>query len=103
MLAVCLAVVTIMSHRSHTAAVVQRTEANDQWTFYQSKRIKFHSLELGIDMLGLLGKDKAGVEEAVTRYRVREGEGRKGRQGNPGRGQGQGRRNPPHRGQSAAL
>jgi hypothetical protein len=67
-LAVCLAVVSIMSHRSHTAAVVQRTEANDQWTFYQSKRIKFHSLELGIDMLGLLGQGKAGVEEAVTRY-----------------------------------
>jgi hypothetical protein len=67
-LAVCLAVVTILSHRSHTAAVVQRTEANDQWTFYQSKRIKFHSLELGIDMLALLGKDKAGVEEAVARY-----------------------------------
>jgi hypothetical protein len=48
--------------------VVERTEANDQWSFYQSKRIKFHSLELGIDMLGLLGKDKAGVAEAVTRY-----------------------------------
>jgi hypothetical protein len=67
-LAVFLAVVTIMSHRAHTAAVVQRTEANDQWSFYQSKRIKFHSLELGIDMLGLLGKDKAGVEEAVKRF-----------------------------------
>jgi hypothetical protein len=67
-LAVCLAVVTIVSHRAHTAAVVERTEANDQWTFYQSKRIKFHSLELGIDLLNLLGKDKAGVAEAVTRY-----------------------------------
>src|ERR1700680_4781545 len=67
-LAVCLAVVSILSHRAHTTAVVQRTEANDQWSFYQSKRIKFHSLELGIDLLGLLGKDKAGVEQAVTRY-----------------------------------
>jgi hypothetical protein len=67
-LAVCLAVVTILSHRAHTTAVVERTEANDQWSFYQSKRIKFHSLELGIDMLALLGKDKAGVEEAVARF-----------------------------------
>jgi len=32
-LAVFLAVVTIMSHRAHTTAVVQRTEANDQWSF----------------------------------------------------------------------
>jgi hypothetical protein len=69
-LAVFLAVVTILSHRAHTTAVVERTEANDQWSFYQSKRIKFHSLELGIDMLGLLGKDKPGVEEAVKRYEV---------------------------------
>jgi len=69
-LAVFLAVVTIMSHRAHTTAVVQRTEANDQWSFYQSKRIKFHSLELGIDMLGLLGQGKAGVEEAVKRFEV---------------------------------
>jgi hypothetical protein len=69
-LAAFLAVVTILSHRAHTTAVVERTEANDQWSFYQSKRIKFHSLELGIDMLGLLGKDKPGVEEAVKRYEV---------------------------------
>ena len=68
LLAVCLAVVTILSHRAHTTAVVQRTEANDQWTFYQSKRIKFHSLELGVDMLRLLGKDKPGVEDAVARF-----------------------------------
>jgi hypothetical protein len=67
-LAVFLAVVTIISHRAHTAAVVQRTEANDQWSFYQSKRIKYHSLELGIDMLGLLGKDKPGVDESVQRF-----------------------------------
>jgi len=67
-LAVFLAVVTILSHRAHTTAVVERTEANDQWSFYQSKRIKFHSLELGIDMLGLLGQGKAGVEEAVKHF-----------------------------------
>lgn len=67
-LAVCLAVTSIASHRAHTAAVVERTEANDQWSFYQSKRIKYHSLELGIDLLGTLGKDKAGVEETVAHY-----------------------------------
>ena|SRR5579871_4562813 len=67
-LAVFLAVVTILSHRAHTNAVVERTEANDQWSFYQSKRIKFHSLELGIDMLNLLGKDKTGVGESVERF-----------------------------------
>ena len=38
-LAVFLAVVTIASHRAHTTAVIVRTEANDQWSFYQSKRM----------------------------------------------------------------
>src|SRR6476660_4274546 len=46
-LAVGLAVVSIASHRAHTTAVLLKTEANDRWSFYQSKRIKLHSLELG--------------------------------------------------------
>ena len=67
-LAVGLAVVSIASHRAHTAAVVERSEANDQWSFYQSKRIKFHSLELGADMVTLLGHDKPGSEQMLSRY-----------------------------------
>jgi hypothetical protein len=39
-IAVFLAVVTIQSHRSHTAAVIYKTEANDQWAYYQAKSIK---------------------------------------------------------------
>lgn len=67
-LAVALAVVSIASHRAHTMAVVEQAEANDQWSFYQSKRIKFHSLELGSDLMSLLGQDKPGAEQALTRY-----------------------------------
>ena len=39
-IAVFLAAVTIMSHRSHTDAVIFKTEANDKWAFYQAKSIK---------------------------------------------------------------
>ena len=39
-IAVFLAAVTIMSHRSHTEAVIYKTEANDKWAFYQAKSIK---------------------------------------------------------------
>jgi hypothetical protein len=39
-IAVFLAVVTIQSHRSHTAAVIYKTEANDKWAYYQAKSIK---------------------------------------------------------------
>jgi hypothetical protein len=71
-LAVALAVVSIASHRAHTMAVVEKSEANDQWSFYQSKRIKFHSLELGTDMVNLLGHDKPGSEQMLARYESEE-------------------------------
>jgi len=71
-LAVALAVVSIASHRAHTAAVVERSEANDQWSLYQSNRIKFHSLELGVDLVNLLGREKPGAEQTVTRYEADE-------------------------------
>lgn len=67
-LAVFLAVVSIASHRAHTMAVVNQAEANDQWSFYQSKRIKFHSLELGADLMSTLGREKPGAEQAIARY-----------------------------------
>jgi len=39
-IAVFLAAVTIMSHRTHTDAMIYKTEANDKWAFYQAKSIK---------------------------------------------------------------
>ena len=71
-LAVLLAVVTIASHRAHTEGVLLKTEANDRWSFYQSKRIKFHSLELGSDLLSVLGRDKPGAEQALARYEAEQ-------------------------------
>ena len=39
-LAVLLAVVTIASHRTHTAAIIHKSGSNDQWAYYQATRIK---------------------------------------------------------------
>jgi hypothetical protein len=66
-LAVLLAVVTIVSHRAHTDAVLLKADANDQWSFYQSKRIKFHTIELGQDLIGLLGTGEK-AEALAKRY-----------------------------------
>jgi hypothetical protein len=71
-LAVCLAVVSIQSHRAHTTAVVERSEANDKWSQYQSNRIKFHSLELGVDLMHVLGSDKPAAEQTSARYEVQK-------------------------------
>ncbi|MGB7621639.1 MAG: DUF4337 domain-containing protein [Terriglobia bacterium] len=66
--AVALALVTIVSHRTHTHAIVLRTEVNDQWQYYQSKRIKFHNLELGQDLIAALGANGEAAEKVLSRY-----------------------------------
>jgi Domain of unknown function (DUF4337) len=68
-LAVFLAIVTIASHRTHTEAIILRTEANDRWQFYQSRRIKLHSLELGEDLMATLGSKNDATEKAIEKYR----------------------------------
>jgi hypothetical protein len=68
-LAVLLAVVTIVSHRAHTDAVLFKSTANDKWSYFQSKRIKFHNLELGIDLLNAMPQRDKTAEETVARYK----------------------------------
>src|SRR4029077_2816071 len=70
LLAVVLALVTIASHRAHTEGVLLKTEANDKWSFYQSKRIKLHSLELGEQLVALLGARTPETAKAVENFRA---------------------------------
>ena len=67
-IAVFLAVATIVSHRAHTEAVLMKSEANDKWSYYQSKRIKFHSLELGEDLINVLGSKNADAQKMLEKY-----------------------------------
>jgi hypothetical protein len=69
-IAVLLAAVTIQSHRTHTAAVVFKSEANDQWSFFQSKRIKQHTLELGGDLLRTMGPQNQATADLLKHYEV---------------------------------
>lgn len=62
---IILAVVTIASHRAHTAAVIARTEANDQWSFFQSKKLRQHLAEIGSSLATNLASDSARVEALV--------------------------------------
>src|SRR6478752_6180560 len=70
---VLLSVVTIASHRQHTAAVVYRTEANDQWAYYQAKKIREYQAEVGVTQLKSLGaadatKVEAGMKALDTQH-----------------------------------
>lgn len=67
-LAVLLGIVTIVSHRAHTDAVLYKSDANDKWAYYQAKKIKFHSLELGVDLLNAMPTRGPEAGETLARY-----------------------------------
>src|SRR5437868_7953220 len=58
--AVVLAVVTILSHRAHTEAVLLKAAANDTWARYQSTRVKLHGIEVGEDLVATLAPTARG-------------------------------------------
>src|SRR5450755_2977259 len=64
---ILLSIVTILAHREHSAAVVHKTEANDQWAFYQAKKIREHNAQIGATLLNALASDPARVAAASAR------------------------------------
>ena len=67
-LAVCLAIVTIASHRTHTAAIMQKSTSNDQWAYYQATRVKLHSTELGENLVSTFGGKNQAAEKMIHDY-----------------------------------
>jgi hypothetical protein len=59
---ILLSVVTIASHRAHTEAVIHRTESNDQWAFYQAKKIRESTSDVALTLLRALEPDPAKNE-----------------------------------------
>ena len=66
---IVLAFVTIASHRAHTAAVIHRTEANDQWSFYEAKKEREHLMDVAAGLLGVVQVAQADKAQALgTQY-----------------------------------
>jgi hypothetical protein len=65
---ILLAVVTIMSHREHTEAVVHKTEANDQWAYYQAKKIREYSATVGAGVVNALASDPGKAAAASGKF-----------------------------------
>ena len=53
-LAVLVAVVTLLGHRAHTEEVVLQAKSSDQWAYYQAKNIRRHTDELFTDLTAVL-------------------------------------------------
>jgi hypothetical protein len=52
-LAVLVAMVTVLGHRSHTEAVLMQSRAGDQWNEYQAKKIRMDNLSVTLDLLDI--------------------------------------------------
>jgi hypothetical protein len=50
-LAVMVALVTLLGHRAHTEELLLQTQATDQWALYQARNIRLHEMQAVADML----------------------------------------------------
>jgi hypothetical protein len=66
-LAVLVAVATLLGHRAHTEEVVLQARSSDQWAFYQAKNIRRHTDELFTDLTSILA-----TTDAATMAKLRE-------------------------------
>jgi hypothetical protein len=62
-----LSVVTISSHRAHTQAVITRTESNDDWAYYQAKKIRENTDDVAATVLQALAQDPGKSADAVKK------------------------------------
>ena len=70
-LAVLVALVTVLGHRSHTEAVLMQSRAGDQWNEYQAKKIRMDNLSVDVDLLALQpGNDTAAVAAKTKEYQA---------------------------------
>jgi hypothetical protein len=69
-LAVLVAVTTVLGHRTHTEAVLDQNKATDQWNEYQAHKIRSYDTSLMVDLLSTVAlSDKeaaAKIEKAYT-------------------------------------
>ena len=68
-LAVLVAVTTVLGHRTHTEAVLYQNKATDQWNFYQAKKIRANDTQLAQDLLSVMTvADKAAAAKVAKSY-----------------------------------
>jgi hypothetical protein len=73
-LAVLVAVTTVLGHRTHTEAVLEQAKASDQWNLYQAKKIRQYNTQLTVDLLGTLPvRDGAAAGKITDAYKAHLG------------------------------
>jgi Domain of unknown function (DUF4337) len=70
LIGIVLAIATINAHRAHTATIITRTEANDEWSFYEAKKGREHLNDVAAQLAEGLNSDPARVSAMVTKFRA---------------------------------
>jgi hypothetical protein len=58
-LAVLVAAVSLLGHRTHTEEIILQNKVTDQWSYYQAKNIRLHTDELFADLAGVVSSKDA--------------------------------------------
>jgi hypothetical protein len=66
-LAVLVAVTTVLGHRTHTEAVLDQNKATDMWNFYQAHKIRANETELAADLLGVVALDNKDAATTLAK------------------------------------
>lgn len=68
-LAVLVAIATLLGHRGSTEELMLQAKASDQWALFQAKNIRLHEMQSIADVLGTLAPvDKEKAEALRERY-----------------------------------
>jgi hypothetical protein len=70
-LAVLVAVASLMGHRAHTEEVLKQAQASDKWAYYQAKDIRRHADDIFTSQLGIaVAKNEDAAEKFAEKYKT---------------------------------
>ena len=70
-LAVLVATVSLLGHRTSTEEVILQNKVTDQWAYYQAKNIRRHTDELFADLISIISsKDAESAGKLQEKYRA---------------------------------
>jgi uncharacterized protein DUF4337 len=70
-LAVLVAVASLLGHRAHTEEVILQAKSSDQWAYYQAKNIREHEDQLFTDLTGVIPSKDV---ESMAKFREKYGQ-----------------------------
>jgi hypothetical protein len=65
--AVLVAIMTVLGHRTHTEAVLSQNKATDQWNLYQAKKIRANDTQLAADLLSVVSVENKDAAAKIAK------------------------------------